>query len=179
MPALRVIRSTIVAALAMAMAVCAGVATPALAIDANLQIETATIGAFPGESTLPGREDTIQLLGYADRLTRAFDPLTGAPTGGPQCGPLVIRKLVDRTSPLFVQAFATSDITTTFQLVFYQSGNPYFQISLTNARVATIAHAGAENDAVPAEQISFIYQMIEYVHLPTGLTSIVSCLSGS
>ena len=62
-----------------------------------LTAEGGVIGPFPGESSIPGRENTIDILGYADSSTTPFS--SAAPAGLPSCGPLVVRKRVDGTSP--------------------------------------------------------------------------------
>ena len=154
-----------------------GTAPPAQAIDAALKIETSNQGEFEGESTIPGREQTIEILGYADALIRLIGS-NGLPTGTVQCKPLFIRKLIDQTTPKFARAAATSDTVSTFELRFYRpSDGNYFTIELTGARVFSISRAGGDNDAQPSEQIGFVYTGVSWTHEIAGINSEHTCSS--
>ena len=105
----------------------------------------------------------------------AFDTNSQQYTNDRTCRPLVIRKLVDRTTPLFAHTWGTNDTTTTFRLSFYSGGSEYFRITLTDARVVAISRAGGEADAVPSEQISFAFPQVEYTHIDGGTSYVYSC----
>lgn len=149
-------------------------APAAAAIDASLLVQGSSTGPFPGESTIPGREDSIEVLGYAE----SFVLPSG---GGLQCRPLVVRKLIDRTTPLFASALFTSE-SLSLSLTLWRPASlggteAYFRVQLVNARVSAISRAGGENDLLASEQISVSYTNVVYQHLPSGIEYGFGCSS--
>jgi len=67
---------------------------------------TANGSLIQGPVTEPGKEGSIQLIGYDHMIERPYDPETGLPTGFPIHHPVWIKKQVDQTSPLLYLTLA-------------------------------------------------------------------------
>ena len=157
-------------------------ATPtAYAIDAALTLEGGAQGPIQGENTTPDRKDTIAILGYSDSLV-VPSTAQGQIGGGPECRPLTIRKLMDRTTPLLAQAFATSEIMSVFELRFYRPNGGgtvnWFTIELDNPVILSISRAGGEDDDQPQEQVTFGFTDVLYRHDVEGVVRNFSCTGG-
>ena len=110
----------------------------ALALKANgVDIE--------GDSTVTtnGRENSIECLYYQQDATIPRERATGAATGRRQYGPIIIRKRIDRSSPLIAKALTRNEtIEGTFR--FFRTGSGggasehFYTVRIGSARVSSI-----------------------------------------
>ena len=128
------------------------------------------MGAFAGEE----RDGTIECVYYEQGIVSPRDPATGASSGNLKHSPVVTRKQVDSTSPLFATALSTNEMleTVTFKFVpsAYTAGMPpaIFFVRLSNATIASYKQFFSETPLARyvgwqlLEEISFHYQKIEW-----------------
>lgn len=123
-------------------------------------------GAMHGNSTAPGREDTIVVTDYNHSVKIPLDPLTGLATGQRQHGVLTIEKFTDQASPLMIQALTTGERLSLFKLDFYRLKSDgtiekCYEITLQEARIVDYKTAGPN-----IETFSFSYDSIEWHWIP-------------
>ena len=142
-------------------------------------------GAVKGDSTQEslGRKDTIEVIYYEQEVITAREANTNTLTGRRQHGPVVIRKLIDKASPLLLQALTTNEIVKDATFKFFRP-NPagdgtteqYYTVKITNGAVASVKQVSPDTKdpqwvhEAPFEEIRFVFQDIEWRH-ETGKTS--------
>lgn len=105
---------------------------------------------------------------------RTPNDVTLASTGRMQLGHLVCVKLIDKASPILFKFIGTNQLVPKAQLTCNRQGDDkaYYEINLTNARVAAISlKADAGLEVIPEETISIAYETFEIVfreQMPTG-----------
>lgn len=117
-------------------------------------------GAFQGSNgpTIP-----INALGH--EIISPRDAATGLPTGKRQHKPITITKQLDRSTPLFLNAFVNNENLTQVLIGMLRNGNQVMTIRLTNASVASRVQKG------DSETISFTYQKIEWTWVDGGISA--------
>ncbi len=154
-------------------------ASSSQAIHAALTLEGGVQGSIEGENTIPGREQTIEVLGYADGLVTPSTPPGQTGLGPPDCRPLTIRKLIGRATPKLAEAWGASEVMSVFELRFYEPGGThYFTIELDNPVILSISRAGGEDDDKPQEQVTFGFSHVTYTHVISGNSSQFACVVG-
>jgi type VI secretion system Hcp family effector len=155
-------------------------ASTAHAIDAALTLASSGHGAIEGDNLIAGRVGTIVVQAYADALVTPTGT-NGTPTGSPACRPLMIRKPLDKATPVLAAAWNSLDTMTTFVLRFYgKSGNATVNtstIQLTNARIIAISRAGGSDDASPSEQVTFGFTSAVYTNETNSVVATISCMA--
>lgn len=129
-------------------------------------------GTIKGDVTAKGREGAIALTTLAHELVSPRDPASGLPTGRLQHKPIVISKVIDQTSPLFLAALVNNETLTSVRIEYWrpeaEASAPYFIVVLTNAGVSDIAFAASADGQSESEQIAFVYQKIVWTYPGTG-----------
>jgi len=137
-----------------------------------------------GESTQTslGRADSIECIAYDMGVTTAREATTGMVTGRRQYTPLIIRKRLDKASPLLVKALVENQkIDAVFK--FFRP-NPagdgtteqFFSVEIKNGHVSAIKHALPNTIAVatsgepPQEEVSFVFKDITWTYTNGGIT---------
>jgi type VI secretion system secreted protein Hcp len=129
-----------------------------------------------------GREDSIECLYYEQAVSTAREAASGMATGRRQYQPLLIRKRIDRSSPLIAKALTENQVIEgTFR--FYRpslSGDgtteEYYTVRIKQGRVGSIKQfvpdvLGTETSvAPPQEEVSFVFNTIEWTYEPGGVT---------
>lgn len=141
-------------------------------------------GNINGSVTQKGRENTIQVSYLQQKRVSPRDDASGLPTGKRQHEPLVIRKSLDKSTPLLQNVLTSNENLTTAQFKFYRasqlgSEQQHFQIDLENASVASynLYHpdsldTGAAGTPVETqEELTFTYQKITWTWLDGGITA--------
>lgn len=159
-----------------------------MALNAYLILKGAKLGAINGGVTEKGKENSIEVHSFNVEIDSPRDATTGLPTGKRQHDPLVIVKVLDKSSPLLWQALVTNENLTQFVLQFWNSvpvqtgvgtgaDTMVYTITLTNASIASIRQFMADNE-IPAnaslpvrEEISFTYQKITWTWVQGGITA--------
>src|SRR5688500_13035723 len=112
-----------------------------MAESVHLKLKTTT-GPIEGESTQAsmGREDTIECVYYEHAVKTAREAGSAMATGRRQYSPIIIRKRIDKSSPLLAKALGTNEVVEG-EFLFFRP-NPagdgktqqFFTVKITNAR---------------------------------------------
>jgi len=144
-------------------------------------VKAAKQGDIQSESNAKGREKLIEFIFLEAGIMSPREPFSGLPTGKRQHKPLVLRKRVDKTTPLFSTALATNETLTTVKLQFWRpkgdgTSEQFFTIELTNASLAkqkiwlpyTLDPTQRELPAL--EELELVYQKIVWTYTQGGIT---------
>jgi type VI secretion system secreted protein Hcp len=141
-------------------------------------------GNINGSVTQKGKEGTIQVSYLQQKRVSPRDAASGLPTGKRQHEPLVIRKTLDKSTPLLENVLSHNENLTEAHFKFYRTGlsgqeQHYFTIDLQDAGIAShnLYHpdsldAGAGSSTVETqEELSFTYQKITWTWVDGGITA--------
>jgi type VI secretion system secreted protein Hcp len=145
-------------------------------------IQVTIVGKSTGEIAGSAKDGSIEGLAMEHEIVTPRDASSGLPTGRRQHKPLTIVKPIDKASPLLMKLLANNE-SATVTLRFTRpdpngGGKPqqYYTIKLTNAAVGSIREWKPNTRDVSAdragdlEEISFIYQKIEWTWTEGGVT---------
>jgi type VI secretion system secreted protein Hcp len=146
-----------------------------------MQLEGARLGVILGEVVTIGREGMHSVLAYSHEIVSPHDPASGLPTGKRQHLPFRVVKLINRGSPLLVQALATNERLTTVRVDMWvpsASGKEVklLNYELRNARLISVRPwMPNKSDAAtvgypPAEEIAFVYESITITFEDGGIS---------
>lgn len=136
------------------------------------------VGEYPGSSEKEGREDTSDIFEIEHNIHQPVEPTTGQATGVRVHSPFRVVKLVDKASPGFHKALCTGQNLAQVEIDFYRidpgtrSEQQYYTITLRQARIVDIrpfmpmSFVPANESYRHMEQISFVYEEIEWNWLP-------------
>jgi type VI secretion system secreted protein Hcp len=167
-----------------------------MALSAFLKLTGRKQGEIKGSVTQKGRAGAIRVIAVSHEIISPRDPASGLPTGTRIHKPIVITKVVDRSSPLLYEALAGNEHMSTWVLELLApakaaakrtskdkagggSGKdkPHYTITLTNAVVASVSFR-AEDPSVPGaagsvehEEIAFTYEKIEWTWADGDVTA--------
>lgn len=138
-----------------------------------LKISSSISGNFPGVATHKGFENQIPLLSTQHFVEHL--PATGSTRirQSPTHGNFIISKLVDRSSPLFYNAWYRNEMISQFKVSYLKQNATgvlavAYEVELTGARVMRVAQTLAEPSNTrleELEEISFTYTSISFRHL--------------
>ena len=137
-----------------------------------------------GDSTQTslGREDSIECLFYEQGVVTAREAGTGMATGRRQYAPMLIRKRIDRSSPLLMKAMADNQaIDATFK--FFRP-NPmgdgtteqFYTVDIKKGRIASVRQyvpdtlVPASSTEPPLEEVTFVFHTIAWTFSDGGVT---------
>lgn len=149
---------------------------------AVVAIQTQTQGVITGDDTIGGQPDLIEIYGWSHEVVSPRDAASGLPTGKRQHKPFTLTKEIDKSSTLLMNVLINNEScpSALFQLFAEDPRNPgslagYWQVELTNARVADIRHdtvgVGANGIPLVREHVSFVYQRITWTWVDGGITA--------
>jgi len=135
-----------------------------------------------GESTQTtlGREKSIECIAFEQHVKTAREAGSAMATGRRQHGPIVIRKRLDKSSPLLMKALCDNQALTAEFKFFRPNPNgdgtteQFYTISLDNARVAEIKAwvpdtiAPAAHATPPQEEVHFVFHTVNWTFNPNG-----------
>lgn len=129
-----------------------------------------------GDTTREHRKGQIEVLSFEQSVTTAREAGSGMATGRRQYQPLMIRKRIDKASPLLMKAL-TENANAEVQFDFYRP-NPtgdgteerFYEIGLRNARVASVKIVMDRDSGMPMEEITFVFQTINWTYTNGGVT---------
>jgi len=140
------------------------------------------------EQTSLGRAQSIECVYYHQAVETPTQGSSGRPTARRQYGPLLIRKRIDRASPLIAKALVQNSVVDAVFKFFrtQQDGTleQYYTTEIRQARIAGFSQyvpdvlepvTAAEP---PLEEVTFVFQSIEWTH-SAGVTYLDSWLHGS
>jgi type VI secretion system secreted protein Hcp len=136
-----------------------------------------------GESTQTslGRENSIECLWFKDECITAREGGSGMATGRRQYKPILIRKRIDKASPLIAKALCKNEV---IDAVFkFFRPNPtgdgtteqFFTIEIKKGRVASIEHESPDSfqpalSNVPEiETVGFVFHSIRWAYTNGGV----------
>ena len=137
-----------------------------------------------GESTQQslGRKDTIECVSYEQKVLTAREAGSGMATGRRQYEPLLIRKRIDKSSPLIMKALVENQkIDGVFK--FFRP-NPkgdgtteqFYTVEIKDGRIASIDQnvpnciAPASSTEPPLEEVSFVFHTIKWTITDGGVS---------
>lgn len=152
------------------------IAALALTLTAGSTVHAETylcIQDIPGDVSVEGYEDCIQVIGFAERLNVEPPPPGG---GSPirEFGPIRVVKRIDRATPLLSISAATGEIlgpilgqgvTLSFVRQCDEALVKYYEVRLLNGVVVTSVSATAGED-IPTEQVSLSFNKIQWAYTP-------------
>lgn len=137
-----------------------------------------------GESTQQslGRADSIECVYYKQSIVTAREAGSGMATGRRQYEPLIIRKRIDKSSPLLAKALCDNQVIEA-EFKFFRP-NPtgdgtteqFYTVAIKQGRIASIA-AVVHDTIVPStatdpplEEVSFVFHTISWTYTNGGVT---------
>jgi type VI secretion system secreted protein Hcp len=137
-----------------------------------------------GESTQTslGREESIECIYYEQSVITAREAGSGLATGRRQYQPLLIRKRIDKASPLLMKALTENQaIEATFK--FFRP-NPvgdgtteqFYTVNFKQGRIASIKQfvpdsiVPATSTEPPQEEVTFVFHTIGWTYTNGGVT---------
>lgn len=111
--------------------------------------------------TLDGVQDTIEVNSFSWGVSTPRDSASGQATGKRQYQPVIIRKRIDKASPLLFRAIDTGkNFKTATLIVSGSDGQVPFTLVLTNVMISSFQQQG-DSGTPPMESVSFTFQKIE------------------
>jgi type VI secretion system secreted protein Hcp len=152
-----------------------------MALPGYLRIVATTQGLIRGSVTQKGREEKILVLSSSHEIVSPRNPLNGRPTGKRMHKPFIIRKEVDRSSPLLYQILCTNENIAEWQLQLYRPDRTgiernHYTVKLTNATISAIQFRKpdirkSDPRLVEFEEVWFTYQKIEWIWVEGNITA--------
>lgn len=137
-----------------------------------------------GESTQTslGRENSIECVYYEQGVITAREAGSGIATGRRQYQPMLIRKRIDKSSPLLMKALCENQVIEA-QFKFFRP-NPtgdgtteqFYTVGFKKGRIASIkqvvpdAFVPASSTEPPLEEITFVFHTINWTYTNGGVT---------
>lgn len=135
----------------------------AAAVDYFLKID-----GVDGESTDPSHRNEIEIESFSWGVSTPRDSASGQSTGRRQYQPIIIRKRIDKSSPLLARAAAVGEHLKKGVLVARdENGNEFEMLSFFDIFVEEFKQSG-DQGSHPTESLSFNYQKIEFSYTPVG-----------
>lgn len=137
-----------------------------------------------GESTQTslGRENSIECVYYKFNVKTAREAGSGMATGRRQYEPLLIRKRIDKATPLLMKALCENAVVDGVFKFFRP--NPtgdgtteqFYTVAFKQGRVASVQHVNPDvfnpvtNTEPPLEEITFVFHTISWTYTNGGVT---------
>jgi type VI secretion system secreted protein Hcp len=137
-----------------------------------------------GESTKNslGRKDSIECLSFESAVSTARDAASGQATGRRQYQPIVIRKRIDKSSPLLMKALTNNEVISG-DFRFYRPSSTgdgttehFYSVAIKGARVASVRLIVPDTtdpksaSLPPMEEVTFVFQSITWTFTNGGVT---------
>ncbi|MCF6201190.1 MAG: Hcp family type VI secretion system effector [Hydrogenimonas sp.] len=129
-----------------------------------------------GNSYQAGHEKESMIKGFTHNITIPRDPLSGQPSGQRVHAPYVVTKVLDKASPLLMNALVTGETLKKVEIKKYRTNyegklEHYFTTILEDAVIVDIqsdaGHTLSDSklaDVAPLEHVSFSYRKISWRH---------------
>jgi type VI secretion system secreted protein Hcp len=137
-----------------------------------------------GESTQTsmGREETIECFHFEAEMLTSREERSGLATGRRQHKPLIIRKSIDKSTPLIAKAL-TKSAKIDAEFKFFRP-NPtgdgtvehFYTVTLSNGRIAAQKmisewdRPGSGHSTPPQEEVQFVFQKINWTFVQGGVS---------
>jgi type VI secretion system secreted protein Hcp len=143
---------------------------------------TANGTAIEGDSLQKTREGAIECVYFSSSVaTTRVTSGSGMATGRRTHGPIVIRKRIDKATPLLAKALVQNEVVVGtfkfFRLAEDGTEQHFFTIEFDHGRVAAqttyspdnVAASGQAGQAPFMEEVRFVYQLITWRYDPDGI----------
>ena len=115
-------------------------------------------------------DESIRVEHFSHEISSSREAGSGLATGRRQHSPLIIRKPIDKATPLLYRSTVTNENLTSVKLQVSAASKPIYIITLTNATIASMSQ-GVDANGQAFEEISFTYQKIEWTWTDGGVTA--------
>ena len=146
-----------------------------------------------GESTQTslGREGSIECLYFEDSVRTAREKGTGMATGRRTYNPIIIRKRIDKSSPLLAKALCNNEIIEGSFKFFRPSPSgdgttqQFFTVEIAEGRINSIKRVSpdtidpASASEPPTEEIGFVFHTITWTYEDGGVVHTDNCREGT
>lgn len=137
-----------------------------------------------GESNVQslGRQDSIQCLYFEHAAATALQAGTGMATGRRQYAPILIRKRIDKSSPLIMKAMRMNQPIEGVFKFFRPSPTgdgtteQFYTIWIKSGRIASVKQflpdvtAPATSALPPLEEVTFVFGGVQWIYTNGGIT---------
>ena len=158
---------------------------PALAAEAVHLYLFANGQPIKGDSTQTslGRQDSIECVYYDQKVSTARDASSGMVAGKRQYEPILIRKRIDKSSPLLVKALTQNQNVDGVFKFFRPSPSgdgttqQFYTVAIKTGRIASIRQvvpdtiAPGSNTQPALEEVTFVFNTIRWTYTGGGITS--------
>jgi type VI secretion system secreted protein Hcp len=129
-----------------------------------------------------GRKDSIECTYYEHRVITAREAGSGMASGRRQYEPLVIRKRIDKSSPLLMKALVENQKVDGVFKFFRPSPKgdgttqQFYTVEIKDGRVASLRSivpdtiVPASSTEPPLEEISFVFNTIKWTYMEGGVS---------
>jgi type VI secretion system secreted protein Hcp len=138
---------------------------------------------IPGESTQLslGRENSIECVYYEQAVMTAREAGSGQATGRRQYAPIIIRKRIDKASPLIAKALCENQVIEGTFKFFRPNPNgdgtteQFYTVAIKNGRIASQKQVNpntivpATSTEPPMEECGFIFHTIKWAYTNGGV----------
>jgi type VI secretion system secreted protein Hcp len=129
-----------------------------------------------------GRENSIECVYYKQEVVTAREAASGLATGRRQYNPLLVRKRIDKASPLLAKALTENQVIEgTFK--FFRP-NPsgdgtteqFYTVVIKQGRIASLSQVvpdtivPASSTEPPLEEVTFVFHTISWTYTDGGVT---------
>ncbi len=153
-----------------------------MALNAYLRLKGEKQGEIKGSVTERGREGRIMVIAASHSIESPRDAASGLPTGKRQHEPFVIKKELDRSTPLLYSLLVNNEKIVEWELQFWEPSPTgaevnHYAVKLTNANIANIDFIMPDNKdpnlmkRAEYEEIAFAYETIQWIWNDGGITS--------
>ena len=122
---------------------------------------------------IKGKEKYTRILGFEFGLTSPVDTQSGQSAGRRQEHPLVIRKLLDQSTPMIIDAIATNKQLEKSELIICavfgkeQKKGDKFKVTLEKVRFVDIHTVGGQDGASIVDTVKMVFDKITYEDVPS------------
>ena len=138
-------------------------------------------GPIEGSVEIPGKEGTIETIGFNHEIYIPYDIETGVVQGSRRHKPLTIVKEFDKSSPTLYQALCEGTTLPRVELKWYRINQSqeehYFTILIEEVIIISIkpwmpnTRDPDNNPFGPMEEVSLVYRDITWTYIPSNTSS--------
>ncbi len=135
-----------------------------------------------GESSRGGDDGPIECVYFQSSLTTTTNTKTGQQTGRRQHEPIVIRKRIDKSTPLIAKALCNNEVIDA-EFKFFRPNSDgqdenFYTIEIGTGRIASFRELSPDNQAavngefasiLPMEEVSFVFHTITWTYTNGGI----------
>jgi type VI secretion system secreted protein Hcp len=130
-----------------------------------------------GESLTPAKapRPSIEALAFENAVQTPRDAGSGMATGRRQYQPLLIRKQIDKSSPLLMKALTNGD-RIDGQIQFFRPSpggggmEHYYTITITGGRLVDYKLSSSPGEVGPMEELHLTFERISWTYVGGGIT---------